>query len=121
MVVEVVPGLAAGLHDVVVSCEDGIGQPVVAQELPDVFDGVQLGTFWRQGEEGDIVWHAQRRGGMPARLIEDQHGLRATGDMARDFGQMGGHRFGVAMWHDQASRHASRRADRAKDIGRDGP
>ena len=41
---EVIPGFAAGLHDVVVSCEDGIGEPVVAQELPDVFDGVQLGA-----------------------------------------------------------------------------
>ena len=44
LVVEVVPGLAAGLHDVVVSCEDGIGQKgVAAQELPDVFDGVHPG------------------------------------------------------------------------------
>ena len=53
---------------------------------PDLIRG---GAFWRQGEEGDSVWHVQRRRRMPARLIEDQHRLRALGDMARDFGQMG--------------------------------
>ena len=41
---EVIPSLAAGLHDVVIGFEDGVGEPGVAQELPDVFDGVQLGA-----------------------------------------------------------------------------
>ena len=30
------------------SFEDVVREPVVAQELPDVFDRIELGAFWRQ-------------------------------------------------------------------------
>jgi len=35
---ELVPGVATVVEDVIVGCEDVVGQPVVAEELPDVFD-----------------------------------------------------------------------------------
>src|SRR5436190_17680552 len=37
---EFVPGVATVLKDVVIGLEDAIGEPVVADELPDVFDRV---------------------------------------------------------------------------------
>ena len=40
---EFVPGVATVLKDVVVGPEDTIGEPVVAHELPDVFDRVEFG------------------------------------------------------------------------------
>jgi hypothetical protein len=42
LVDELVPGIAAVLEDVIVGAEDAVGEPVVADELPDVFDRVEL-------------------------------------------------------------------------------
>jgi hypothetical protein len=43
---ELVPGGAAVVNPV--ACEDAVGDPVVAQELPDVFDRIEFGTLRRQ-------------------------------------------------------------------------
>jgi hypothetical protein len=48
LVDELVPGIAAVIEDVVVGAEDAVGEPVVADELPDVFDRVEFGRFGRQ-------------------------------------------------------------------------
>jgi len=54
---EFVPCLAAVVDEIVVGIEDAVGEPVVAQELPDVFDQVELEAFWRQGDDGDVARH----------------------------------------------------------------
>ncbi len=43
---EAVPSEAAIIEDVVVGFEDAVREPVVAHELPDVFDRVELGALW---------------------------------------------------------------------------
>ena len=45
------------IEDVVVGFEGAVRQPVVAHELPDVLDRVELGAFGRQRHEGDIGGH----------------------------------------------------------------
>ena len=50
-----VPGIAAVVADVVVTLEDPVGEPVLAQEAPDDFDRVQLRRPWRQGQECDVL------------------------------------------------------------------
>ena len=40
---EPVPGFAAEGEDLVVGLEDPVGEPIVAHELPDVLDRVELG------------------------------------------------------------------------------
>ena len=45
---ELVPGIAAVIDDVRLGTEDAVGQPVVADELPDGLDRVQLGALGRQ-------------------------------------------------------------------------
>jgi hypothetical protein len=52
LVDELVPNIAAVLEDVVVVAEDAIGASVVAHELPDVFDRVELGRFRRGRASG---------------------------------------------------------------------
>ena len=42
---EIVPSLAAVVDEIVVGFKDAVGEPVVTQELPDVFDRIELGTF----------------------------------------------------------------------------
>ena len=40
---ELFPGEAAVIDDIVIGFEDTVGEPVVAQELPDILDRVQFG------------------------------------------------------------------------------
>jgi hypothetical protein len=45
--------------------------------LPDVFHRVELGGFWRQGDDGDVGRHDEARRHVPAGLIDQEHGVRA--------------------------------------------
>ncbi len=42
---EAVPGEAAMVENVLVGSEDPVRKPIVAHELPDVLDRIQLGAF----------------------------------------------------------------------------
>ena len=72
---ELVPGIAAVVEDIRVGLEDPVREPVVADELPDVFDWVEFGGSGRQGQESDVIRHLQPLGAMPAGLIEDDDGV----------------------------------------------
>ena len=54
---ELVPCLAAVIDEIVVGFEDTVREPVVAHELPDVLDWIELGAFRRQGDNGDVGRH----------------------------------------------------------------
>ena len=66
MIEELVPGVATVVDDVVVGFEDPVGQPIVAQELPDILRRIEFGTFCRQRDDSDIwrdgelVWQKAR-------------------------------------------------------------
>jgi len=77
LVDKLVPGLAAEGDDLVVRFEDPVGQPIVAQELPDVLDRVQFGRSWRQEHERDVFGNFELLGGVPAGLIEHEGGVGA--------------------------------------------
>ncbi len=44
---EAVPSLAAMVDEIVVGMKDAVREPVLAHEMPDILDKVQLGTFRR--------------------------------------------------------------------------
>lgn len=67
---EPVPGGAAVTEDVIVGLEDAVGEPVLSQELPDVFDGIEFGRPRRQRHEGDVGWDDQVLGDVPTGLVE---------------------------------------------------
>ena len=54
---EFAPGVTSGVDDVVIGFEDELREPVAAQELPDVFDGVQRRRAGRQEDRGDVARH----------------------------------------------------------------
>src|SRR3979409_665613 len=54
-----VPGLSAGVDDVVVGVPNPGAELVLTQIVPDVFHWVQLGTVGRQGEQSEIGRHLQ--------------------------------------------------------------
>lgn len=115
---EAVPGEAAVIDDVVVGFEDAVRQPVVAHELPDVLDRVQLGAFGRQGHERDVGGDRQRCRGMPACLIEDENGVRTRRDVEGDLFEVHAHGFAVAAGHDDGSALTLGGTDCTEDKGR---
>ena len=114
---ELVPGFAAERDDVVVGLEDPVGEPVVADVLPDVLDRVELGGARRQRQQGDVVGHDEAGGGVPAGLVEDHHRMGAGIDRLADLGEMRRHRPGVGIGHDQPGTLAELRADGAEEVG----
>ena len=117
LVDELIPCLAAVIDEIVVGFEDAVGEPVVAHELPDVFDRVELGGFRRQGDDGDVMRHDEAHRHVPAGLIDQEHGVCAGRDGLGDLGEMQVHRLGVAGRQDQGRALAVFRADRAEDVG----
>src|ERR1700760_3937726 len=117
---ELVPGMAAVVEDGTIGGEDPVGQPVVAQELPEVLDRVQLRAFWRQWQEGEVGWHDELVRQVPSRLIEQQHSVRSRRYRLGDLGQMQVHRCGVAAWQNEGCAFALSGTDRAEYIGRGG-
>src|SRR3546814_20919606 len=74
LVDELVPRLTAVVDDVVVGGEDPVGEPVIAHELPDVLDRVQLGTFGRQSDDADIRRHTELSGNVATGVNTQQIG-----------------------------------------------
>ena len=103
--------------DIVVVAEDAVGEPVVAEELPDVFDGIEFGRARRQRQESDIVRHDEPAGEVPSGLVEDEDGMGARRDGGADLMEMRLHRLRVAVGHHQAGALALSRADRPEDVG----
>jgi len=78
---ELVPGFATERDDVVVGFEDPVGEPVVADELPDVLDGIEFRGSRRQRQERDVGWDRQLVGGVPAGLIKQDDAMGARRDL----------------------------------------
>jgi len=108
------------IDDIVVVEEDAVREPVVAQELPDVFRRVELGAFGWQEEERQIIGDVELAGRMPSRPIDKQDGVTSRRNILDDFIEMQLHRLGVALGQDQADRLAFLWADRAENVGRGG-
>src|SRR3982074_1748942 len=117
LVDELVPSKTAMLKDVVVGAEDAVGEPVVADELPDVFNRVEFRAFGRQRDERDVRRHDELVGQVPSGLVEDEHGVSAWRHRHRDLGQMQVHRGDVAAGQDEGGGLAVLGADGAGDIG----
>lgn len=85
---ELVPSLAAEGDDLVIGFELPVGQPVVAHELPDVLDRIELERAGRQGHEGDVGGGRELVDGMPSGLIEEDDGMVAGRHLGSDLVEM---------------------------------
>ena len=61
--------------------EDDVGEPVLAEVLPDVLDRIEFRRARRQRDEGDVVGDLQLVGGVPAGLIQEPEGVGAEVDL----------------------------------------
>jgi len=112
---ELVLGVAAVVDDIVVGSEDPVRQPVVAHELPDVLDRVQLGASGRQRHQGDVGRDDQFGRAMPSSLIKQEDGVCSRRDVEGDLLKVHAHRLAVALGHDDAGGLAFSGTDRSKD------
>ena len=113
--------MAARGDDLVVGFEDTVGEPVLADELPDVFARVEFRRAGRQRQDGDVVRHGQLVGGVPSRLIEYEDGVNAQPHLGCDLVQVPLHGQGVAARQDEGGTDAALWADGAEDVGGLGP
>src|SRR6201993_5628590 len=74
LVDELVPCRTTMVDEIVVGFEDAVGEPVVAHELPDVLDWVELWALRRQQNDGDVGRHEEARGQVPAGLVDQEDG-----------------------------------------------
>jgi hypothetical protein len=93
---ELVPCLAAVVDEIVRGFEDAVGEPVVAHELPDVFDRVELETFRRQSDDCDVGWLDEVRRHVPTSLIDNKHAVGSWCDHLHDFRKVAVHSLGIA-------------------------
>ena len=115
---EVVPGEATMVQDVVVGFEDAVRQPVIAHELPDVLDGVELRAFRRQRQQRDVGRDDQARRDVPACLVEYQYGMGTGCHGGGYLGKVERHAFGIAAGQHQRRALALDRTGGTVDIGR---
>ena len=108
------------VDDGVVGREHAVGEPVVAHELPDVLDRVELGAFGRQRDERDVGRHGKAAGEVPSGLVEQQRAVRPGVTRADISARC---RPIASVLHQGRTRPAalpSLGADRAEDVGRRG-
>jgi len=116
LVDEVVPSFAGGIEEVLVGLEDAIGEVGLSQELPDVFDGVQLGRSGRQEEQGDILGALEFASGVPAGAVEQEEGMGTGRDLAGNLAQVGLHGMGIGPGQGKRCPSAARGADGAEEV-----
>jgi hypothetical protein len=88
-----------------------------AEILPDVLDRVQLPGAGRQEDRRDVVRHVELARGVSSCPVEQQHGVGALGDVARDFVEVELHHVSVGMRQREGRADAAGRANRAEQIG----
>jgi hypothetical protein len=114
---QLVPSLAAVVDEIVVGFEDAVGEPVIAQELPNVLDRVELGRLRRQRQDGYVDGNNQSRRHVPTGLIDQENGVTTRCDSLGDLRKVQVHCLGVAGWQDQGRALALFRADGTEDVG----
>ena len=85
--------------------------------LPDVLDRVELGRTRRQEDRRDVVGHVELARGVPSGPVEDENGVGALGDVARDFVEVELHHVGVGVRQGEGGPDPAGGADRAEQIG----
>ena len=117
---ELVPRVAAMVDDIVVGFEGSVGEPVVAQEPPDILGWIEFRAFGRQGHDGDVGGKVELVRHMPAGAVDEESGVRVGSDVLGDLGKVQVHREGVAFGQDEGRALAVFGRDRAENIGRGG-
>ena len=89
---QLIPDVITVIDDVVCRCEHPVREPVVAYELPDVFDQVEFGWARWQQKDGDVGRDHKPVACVPAGLVHQQDSMCVRRHGLRDLGQIQVHR-----------------------------
>lgn len=105
------------VDDFVVRGDDAVGEPIVAHELSDVLDRIELGAVGRQRDDADVGGHLELAGHVPTGPIHQHDSMRAGCHRKRDLGQVQRHRFGIAEGQNRSGIHVLLGTNGPEDIG----
>ena len=89
MVDQEVPGSDASLEDDIVADPSQREECVLPQVVPDVTHAAQLRRLGREGQQRDVIGHAQLfNGQVPTGAFAQQHDMGAGRSLGADFGQV---------------------------------
>src|ERR1700730_4800563 len=117
LVEELSPSGLTGVENVGVVLEHPVGEIGLAQILPDVLRRVELWTCRRQRHHGEVFRDLELARGVPARLVEDDHGVCAGRDGMAYFFEVFAHRRSVGIRHDDRDTSVAAWANCTEQIG----
>lgn len=97
--------------------EDAVGEPVLAQVLPDVLDRVEFGRAGRQQDDGEVLGDLKLVGLVPSGAVHEDDGVRLGGDVAADLVEVQLHGVGVGLGQHEGGARAAQGTDGAEEIG----
>ena len=112
-----VPGMLAGLEDILIGGKQAMAEEVVFKVLPGFFGRVAFGSIGRDSDQSDIVGHAQGLRTVPAGAIGNHGSVDMGGELSADFIEMQLHHGGVGVGQNQANGASTLGAEGAEDVG----
>ena len=112
-----VPGVLAGLEDILIGGKHAVAEEVVFKVLPGFFGRVAFGAIGRDGNQGDIGGNAQCLRAVPSGAIGEYGGMDLGGEFSADFIEMQLHHGAVGAGQNQADGASTLGAKGAEDIG----
>ena len=117
ILIEEVPRLAGFLNNVLVTVEDGVGEFVFAQILPDVFHAVEFGRVARQADQGDIAGHDEAIAAVIPCAIKENCGMGTGAHHLADGVEMQPHDLGIGFGRDDGCSNGAAWASGSEEIG----
>jgi hypothetical protein len=112
-----VPGLLAGVEDVLVGGEQAVAEEVVLEVLPRFFRRIAFRSNGGNINQGDIVGDVQVVGAMPAGAIGNHGSMDLWGQFGADLIEVQLHHGGVGTGQNQADGTVARGTEGTEDIG----
>jgi hypothetical protein len=112
-----VPGILAGVEDVLIGGEYTVAEEIILEVLPRFFGGI---AFWGNGgniNQGDIVREAQVLGTVPAGAVGGHGSRDLWGQFGADLIEVQLHHCGVCVGQNQADGTVRRGTEGTEDIG----
>jgi hypothetical protein len=112
-----VPGVLAGVEDVLICGEQAVAEKVVLEVLPGFFRRIAFGSGGRNIDQGDIVRDTQGLRAMPAGAVSDHGRMHLWGQFGADLIEVQLHHGGVGAGQNQADSTVACGTEGAEDIG----
>jgi hypothetical protein len=112
-----VPGVLAGIEDILIGHEQAVAEEVVFEVLPGFFGGIALWGVRRDIDQGDIAGNAQLLRTVPSGAVGNHGGVDMGGECEADCIEVQLHHGGVGVGENQADGAPALRAEGAEDIG----